>query len=126
MVEVTEEVYHAYCRTHWNIRDNNGSFYRHEIQFSGLIGGEDGGFENFDEFVSDAGNPERLALREQDRQMIRQAYARLDEDERALVQALLFDGVTERRYGAMIGLSQKNVNKRKRRILAKIKKDMEI
>ena len=38
-VEVTEEVYHAYMRTGWNIQDNNASFYKHEIQFSLLIGG---------------------------------------------------------------------------------------
>ena len=37
-VIVTEEVYRAYCRTRWNIKDNDQSFFDHEIQTSGMIG----------------------------------------------------------------------------------------
>ena len=50
-VVVTKDVYDTYCRTEWNIKDNNASFYDHEIQMSCLIGGEDNGYENFREFV---------------------------------------------------------------------------
>ena len=46
-VEVTEEVYFVYRRTEWNIKDNNNSFYKHEIQLSSLIGY----YENFSEFI---------------------------------------------------------------------------
>ena len=52
-VEVTPEVYEAYMRTGWNIHDNNESFYKHEIQFSQLVGGNEGAYENFDEFIQD-------------------------------------------------------------------------
>ena len=41
---VSEEVYHVYMRTNWNIEDSNKRFYKHEIQFSSLTGGEDGAF----------------------------------------------------------------------------------
>ncbi|MCU6720883.1 hypothetical protein OCV67_13230 [Porcipelethomonas ammoniilytica] len=37
-VEVTEEVYRAYMRTGWNIKDNDESFFKHQIQFSALLG----------------------------------------------------------------------------------------
>ena len=30
-VEVTEEVYRAYMRTGWNIKDNDESFFKHQI-----------------------------------------------------------------------------------------------
>ena len=50
-VTVTEEVYRAYCRTGWNIKDNDQSFFDHEIQLSGMIGSQDGAYENFREFV---------------------------------------------------------------------------
>ena len=50
-VTVTEEVYHAYCRTRWNIKDNDESFFDHEIQMSGMIGSQDGAYENFREFI---------------------------------------------------------------------------
>ena len=46
----------------------------------------------------------------------------LDDDERALIDALFFDGLTEQDYAGLIGLTQQGVNKRKQRILEKIKK----
>ena len=52
-VDVTEKVYQAYMRTGWNIQDNNASFYKHEIQFSMLVGGKADTFEHFREFISE-------------------------------------------------------------------------
>lgn len=49
-VEVTEEVYRAYMRTGWNIKDNDESFFKHQIQFSALLGNIDDAVENFKEF----------------------------------------------------------------------------
>ena len=49
-IEVSEEVYTYYNRSQWNMDDNDDSFYKHEVQFSALIGGNDGTFENFREF----------------------------------------------------------------------------
>lgn len=57
-VSVSEDVYHAYMRTSWNIKDNTKSFFAHEIQLSSLIGGEDGAYENFQEFVDTEQTPE--------------------------------------------------------------------
>lgn len=57
-VTVSEEVYHAYMRTNWNIKDNTKSFYAHEIQLSSLIGGDDGAYENFREFIDTEHTPE--------------------------------------------------------------------
>ena len=60
---VSEEVYHVYMRTNWNIEDSNKRFYKHEIQFSSLTGGEDGAFENFDEFIDTEHTPEEELIR---------------------------------------------------------------
>ena len=57
-VTVSEEVYHAYMRTNWNMKDNTKNFYTHEIQFSSLIGGEEGAYENFREFIDTEHTPE--------------------------------------------------------------------
>ena len=54
-VIVTEEVYRTYCRTRWNIKDNDQSFFDHEIQTSGMIGSQDGAYENFREFIDAMG-----------------------------------------------------------------------
>ena len=61
-VEVSEEVRIHYNRTQWNIDDNNKSFYNHEIQFSALIGGKDGTFENFREFINEHEDVEEKAV----------------------------------------------------------------
>ena len=61
-VEVSEEVCIHYNRTQWNIDDNNKSFYNHEIQFSVLIGGKDGTFENFREFINEHEDVEEKAV----------------------------------------------------------------
>lgn len=57
-VEVTHEVYHAYRRTGWGIENNDTSFFAHEIQMSGLIGGEEGAYENFKEFIDTENIPD--------------------------------------------------------------------
>ena len=61
-VMVTEEVYRTYCRTRWNIKDNDQSFFDHEIQTSGMIGSQDGAYENFREFIDAINTPEPSSL----------------------------------------------------------------
>ncbi len=50
-IEVTDEVYRGYMQSEWNMKDNDHSFYQHQIQFSALIGNKDQAFENFKEFM---------------------------------------------------------------------------
>ena len=48
--------------------------------------------------------------------------ALLTEDEYALIDALFFNGFTERDYAEKLGIRQQSINGRKRRILEKLKK----
>jgi RNA polymerase sigma factor (sigma-70 family) len=64
---------------------------------------------------------EDLAIRKILKSQVRAAFMSLESDERNLLQALILDGMTEREYADVIGLSQKGVNKRKKKILAKLK-----
>ena len=49
----------------------------------------------------------------------------LSESEQALIHAIFFDGLTEREVGLRLGLTQSGVNKRKARILIKLRKIIE-
>jgi RNA polymerase sigma factor (sigma-70 family) len=49
----------------------------------------------------------------------------LSDDERALIKALFFDGMTEREYSMKSGIAQKTINDRKHRVLAKLKNLMQ-
>jgi DNA-directed RNA polymerase specialized sigma24 family protein len=50
------------------------------------------------------------------------ALATLSYDDRCLIEALFSECMTEREYAVKTGISQKNVNKKKQRILANLEK----
>ncbi|MCQ4022351.1 MULTISPECIES: RNA polymerase sigma factor [unclassified Ruminococcus] len=125
-IEVSEEVYQTYRRTAWNIDDNNTSFYAHEIQMSSLIGGEDGAYENFREFIDTENTPDVTVLRELEKTALHRIIAQLSESEQKLIRAIYFDGLTEREYADLLGVCRNAVHKRKIRILSKIRKTLKI
>ena len=121
-VIVTEEVYRTYCRTRWNIKDNDQSFFDHEIQTSGMIGSQDGAYENFREFIDAINTPEHIILEQIKKEALYQAISALPAADQALVQGLFFKGQSELDYAREIGVSQPAVHKRKVRILKSLKK----
>lgn len=120
-VEVNDEVRTHYNRTQWNIDDNNESFFKHEIQFSALIGGYENAFENFKEFMTDYD-----VEKETDHKMfIEKLYNCLEllsGSERELIKMLYFENKTERECAEFYGINQKNINKKKAKILYKLNK----
>lgn len=121
-VEVTREVYHAYRRTEWGIENNDASFFAHEIQMSGLIGGEDGAYENFKEFIDIENIPDNTVLKIMEIEALQKALSVLSDADNKLVQALFYDGLTEQEYAAQVGISQQMINRKKQRILNFLKK----
>ena len=124
-VEVSEEVRIHYNRTQWNIDDNNESFYNHEIQFSALIGGKDGTFENFREFINVHEDVEKKAVHKVLVERLYDCLIFLPESNRELIKMLYFENMTERECAEFYGISQKNINKKKAKILCKLNKLLE-
>ena len=120
-VEVSDEVYTYYKRTEWAIKNNDKSFYDHEIQFSMLRGSSDGASENFHEFIVNENTAEKRIMSEQ----LKKALKMLPSKDRELIDMLFYKEMTERECAAFYGISQKNINKKKRRILSKIHKLLE-
>lgn len=112
-VEVPEEVYHACRRSAWNISDNNKSFYAHEIQMSGLIGGEDGAYENFREFIDMENTPDSTVPEKLQAEELRRILTQLSEADRQLIQAIYFDGLTEQKYADQLGIAQQVIKPKK-------------
>ena len=121
-VEVSEEIYTTYRRTGWNIQDNNQSFYSHEIQWSGLIGGDDENYENFKEFIDLEHSPEDLTLQSMKLNELYKAISQLNSSEQELIQAVYFKGLTERELAKIHSVSCVAVHTRKQRVLQKLKK----
>jgi len=120
-VSVSKEVYQAYMRTGWNIKDNNKSYYDHEIQFSALIGGEEGYYENFSVFVDSSANPEAIFSKRDQERTLRKAISELTSQERELIIALFYERKTEQSYAEHLGVKQQTIHKKKKRILKKLK-----
>ena len=105
-VEVTHDVYHAYRRTGWGIENNDTSFFAHEIQMSGLIGGEEGAYENFKEFIDTENIPDNTVLKIMEIDALRKALSVLsDADKRARYDQFGHAGVDPNFAGAGGGAS---------------------
>ena len=76
------------------------------------------------EFPSTTLSPEDEAVHNDELDRLRKARTMLLPDEQALVKALFDDGMSEREYAKMLGISQKAVNKRWHKVRAKLKKFM--
>lgn len=124
-VAVSKEVYTAYKRSGWNIKDNNQSFYDHEIQMSALNGGQNGAYENFNEFITDKDDIANEITKAILIKKIMSNLKNLKQEERELVKMIYFDGKTERACAAEFGISCKNIHKKKVRILYKLNKLLE-
>jgi len=123
-IEVNEEVYNSYRRSGWQIAHNDRRFYKQEIQFSGLIGGGDGNYENFHEFRSDE-NPASKIYSDVLTVDLIKAIAALSDEDKALIGALFFDEKTQRKYAEETGDTLARIHRRKKRVLAMLRKDLD-
>jgi RNA polymerase sigma factor (sigma-70 family) len=116
-VEVSAEVYAAYSRA-----DRKERYMRER---------DAGRILSLDRLVEDSVPLESAAdtqtesiedalLNKLSAEQLAAALLRLTSEEQRLLRALVIDGVTERDYAAMIGMSQKGVNKRKQKALKKM------
>ena len=94
----------------------------HEIQMSGLIGGEDGAYENFKEFIDAENIPDKTVVAAMELDALQIALSALPDADKALVQALFYEGLTEQEYAVQVGISQQMINRKKQRILKLLKK----
>ena len=78
--------------------------------------------EEHRQFSIDEPTPEAVMLHEEELWLLRTALLQLTAEEKALVDALFYQELTEREYAQQLGISQKGVNKRRHKVLAKLKK----
>ena len=70
----------------------------------------------------DEPTPETVMLHEEELWLLRTALLQLTAEEKALIDALFYQELTEREYALQLGISQKGVNKRRHKVLAKLRK----
>ena len=124
LVEVSEGVYFAYYqekrrgRTLREKDERNGAVSYDELDTPELTG---------QEMIPDrdAVSVEDAAIANILRDRLYRCLAALDEPDRQLIQALYFEGLSERKYAKRVEIPQQTISDRKRRILARLKKLLE-
>ena len=109
-------------RMGWNIKDNDESFFKHQIQFSALLGNIDDAAENFKELMNSKEDIEEIAELNIELKILFKAMKQLSNDELKLISLIYFEDKTERECAEIYDISQKNINKKKKRILCKLNK----
>lgn len=125
LVEVTKEVYLAYYSVERHARTLDEKDVRNgKVLYSTLDTEETLG----EEMIPDLGaaRVEDVAIGNVLCEKLRQCLALLSEQEQELIQAFYFEGLTEREYAQRIGISQKGVNKRRHKIMDKLRAMMKI
>lgn len=119
-VRVTKAVFDEYMRSTWNMKNNSRRFYKNEIQFSGLIGYNDGEEEWLEKYTDEENNPEDIVI---EKMLISQLYnfmTLLTPDEYEMIYSLYFRKMSENSFALRKGVTQQAVACKKKRILKKL------
>ena len=124
LVEVTPEVYYAYFRMERQERGQEEKKQRNEVMsYDALDDGDMVGMESIADLTSPS--VEEAAMTREIYEKLHRAVAALPKAERELIQAIYYDGFTEKEYACFSGLSQQGVSYRLRKILSKLRNFMD-
>lgn len=121
LVEVTREIYDAYYSVERHMRTLDEKDKRNgTVPYSNLDTKETLGVEMLRDLTAEPVEDEALLriLSEQ----LHQCLSHLPVSDQELIRAIYFEDLSEREYARQVGLSQKGVNKRKHKILKKLRK----
>ena len=124
LIEVTPDVYYAYFHMERQERWQEEKQQGHAVvSYDALDDGETVGVE----VVPDLTTPsmEEAVMTREIHEKLHRAVDALPKAERELIQAIYFDGFTEKEYAVSSGLSQQGVSYRPRKILSKLRNFMD-
>ena len=119
LVEVSKEVYEAFWRMDRHCRTLEEKDIRnHVFSYDAMDTDEMLGVEIFPDLSTSAVEDQAVASVLSAK--LHRCLDSLSEEERNLIQAIYYEGVTEKEFVALVGISQKAVSKRLHRILQKL------
>lgn len=123
-VEVDDEVYTELKRMDWRDEKRRKVISENEIYFSQLDKSEEEIYENFSEFVRLSEDVQEKIAEKETYIQLNNAFSTLSFEEKKIIFLLFFYGKTEREVAEIFGISQKNMNKKKAKILCRLNKLM--
>ncbi len=127
LVPVSEEVYRAYKRPQWREmkrikkKKSKKESMKLPLSYDQLVESE---YQSGKSRFRPAPSAEELAGDVIELEKLLAVLEQLAEEELALVKALFYEELSEREYAKSIGVSQKTVNRRREKILNKLRKLM--
>jgi len=121
-VEVSETIYRAYHKAREAERYQNKLIHQCELSLERFQ--EDGVNAEYEVVRFDPGIEDKLIKQDQLQRLLL-ALQSLTLEERLLIQELFFNELSERALSVVIGVPQKTINDRKKKILLKLKKIIE-
>lgn len=124
LVEVTEEVYLSYFRMkrRWSAQEERDTY-------NGLVSYDAMDTEEMlgEEIIPDSDQPsvEDIVTSKLLQEKLYYCLSQLTAAEQSLICALFFKEKTEREYAKILGISQKAVNKRRHKVLIKLRRLMQ-
>lgn len=123
LVEVTEEVYLTYYRMRRRCSAvQEKDRYNGVTSYDALDTAEILGIDSIPDV--NASSVEDLAMDNILRDKLQSCLSQLTDPEQYLILALFYEGKTEREYAEILGISQKAVNKRRHKVLDKLRRMM--
>ena len=121
LVEVTKEVYEAYYSVERHMRTLDEKDARNgTVLYRNLDTKKTLGVEMLRDLTAESVEDEALLRILSER--LHKCLSHLPESDQQLIRAIYFEDLSEREYARQVGLSQKGVNKRKHKILKKLRK----
>ena len=121
LVEVTKEVYEAYYSVERHMRTLDEKDARNgTVLYSNLDTKKTLGVEMLRDLTAESVEDEALLRILSER--LHKCLSHLPESDQQLIRAIYFEDLSEREYARQVGLAQKGVNKRKHKILKKLRK----
>ncbi|EDS73509.1 sigma-70 family RNA polymerase sigma factor [Anaerofustis stercorihominis] len=117
-IEVSEAVYKAYYKEREHEKYLDKKKRDNEYSYEGMK--EKGIVFEYNEGLIEM-SPEEKLLKDIEKERLREALSALNKDEMFLIDLYYFENKSEREIAEIFSLSQKAVNKRKKRILEKLK-----
>lgn len=121
-VPVTKEVYDEFRRGIWRIEKSDLKYITHTYPMSCLIGDDDDSDDEFHEYEDENFDLEEMIIHNERLERLRFAKNRLAIKERKLIDLLYGEGLTIRECADRFGVCKAVIQRRKERILKKIKK----
>ena len=121
-VEVSREVYYAYHKAREAERYQNSVIRQIEMSLERF---QEEGVNAEYRVVRSAPGIEEEMIRAEDNRRLYQALDELNVEERLLINALFFSGITEGELAARLGVTQQAMSKRKKRLLKKLREKIE-